>query len=164
MPRSQKMSRSRPINVSVSSQNLNQTSRSREKWEGFGLVLDWKPNVSVSDINVHDIWCKEVNGNGTISTAGNNWYVCSEQNRTVSNINRHLWEKLINPRRHERRLVTTTSNVHQVRFNVPPFLNIARTDVKLQCTYIHPHVHAYLHAKALQSLYSNIEVSQARKW
>jgi len=43
-----KMSRSRLINVLVSSRTPNWTSRlrSREKWEG--LVSNWKPNVSVS--------------------------------------------------------------------------------------------------------------------
>jgi len=52
MQRSRKMSRSPPINVSVSvsSRTKNQTSRSRsrEKWEGLGLVSNWKSNVSVS--------------------------------------------------------------------------------------------------------------------
>jgi len=52
VPRSRKMSRSRPINVSVSSRTQNWTSRSREKWEDLGLVSNWKPNVSVSDLNV----------------------------------------------------------------------------------------------------------------
>ena len=59
-----------------------------------------------------------------------------------SNMSRDLWEELINPRRHECRLMPTASDVHYVVFNAPPFLHAARTDTELKHTPESLYTHA----------------------